>query len=106
MAGFAVRATRGLSVEVLAILAICSTPSPVGDMSSLWVVAWMLRGLAPAAVLAVVLAVAVQRHLGVGPALLGCAGFLLLVCAVAAAFHLRHLAVQDRRAQGVAPARG
>ena len=33
MAGFAVPATRGLSVEVLAILAICSTPSPVGDMS-------------------------------------------------------------------------
>lgn len=88
------------------LMAFTASPSPVGDMSSLWVVAWMLRGLAPAAVLTVLLAVAVQRHLGVGPALLGCAGFLLLACAVAAAFHLRHLAAQDRRAQGVAPAQG
>ena len=56
------------------------------------------------------LAVAVQRHLGVGPALLGCAGFLLLACAVAAAFHLRHLAAhlghrdpQLARRRGKAP---
>ena len=51
MAGFAVRATRGLSVEVLAILAICSTPSPVGDMSLLRVTGdWaQRRGAAGAA---------------------------------------------------------
>lgn len=80
------------------------TPSPFGDSSSLVVVAWMLRGLTPAAVLAAVLALAVARDLPDGRALWGCALVLLVACVAVAGLRARSLARTDRHARGEEPA--
>lgn len=80
------------------------TPSPFGDSSSLVVVAWMLRGLAPAGVLTVVLATAVAQGLPADGALQWGALSLAAACACAAGLRARALATTDRRARGEAPA--
>lgn len=88
------------------LMAFTSSPSPLGDTSSLWVVAWMLRGLAPAALLTLVVVTVLRHGQGVGGATAGTVVVLLLVSAGWAGVHLRHLGADDRRAQGLAPAQG
>lgn len=85
------------------LMAFASSASPVGGMASLWVVAWMLRGLAPAVVLALALVTAVRHGSGAGSALVGCVLVLVVVCGAAVGLHLRHLEAEDRRARGEAP---
>lgn len=87
------------------LVLLTPTSSPFGDTSSLVVVAWMLRGLAPAAVLAALLGAASVMGLPEARALWTGSVVLAVGCAIAAAWRLRSLARTDRRARGEAPAR-